>query len=57
MKEVVFTFSTQEQADNAVLALSNGYKVEQWYLPVNSTMKPYCVGVFVSEEDISEVEK
>lgn len=57
MKEVVFTFSTQEQADNAVLALSNGYSVEQWYLPVNGTMKPYCVGVFVPQEDISEVEK
>ena len=57
MTEVIFTFSTKEQADNAVLALSNGYSVEQWYLPVNSTMKPYCVGVFVSQEDISEVEK
>ena len=56
MKKVVFTFSTQEQADSAVLALSNGYRVEQRYLPVNNTMKPYCVGVFVSKEDIREVE-
>ena len=57
MTEVILTFATQEQADNAVLALSNGYKVEQWYMAVNSTMKPYCVGLYVSNDDVCEVEE
>lgn len=60
MTEVVFTFETQEQADAAVLALSNGYKVAQWFMRVNSTMKPYCVSVYVPNNDViqkSEVEK
>lgn len=60
MTEVVLTFETQEQADNAVLALSKGYKVNQWFMSVNSTMKPYCVKVYVPSNDvvqISEVEK
>ena len=60
MTEVILTFETQEQADNAVLALSNGYKVAQWFMCVNSTMKPYCVSVYVPSSDVvqkSEVEK
>lgn len=60
MTEVVLTFESQEQANNAVLALSKGYKVEQWFMCVNSTMKPYCVRVYVPSNDvvkISEVEK
>lgn len=60
MTEVILTFETQEQADNAVMALSKGYKVEQWYMCVNSTMKPYCVGISVPSdcvEQISEIEK
>lgn len=60
MTEVILTFETQEQADNAVLALSKGYKVEQWYMAMNTTMKPYCVGVYVPSDDVvqlSEVEK
>lgn len=47
MTEITLTFETQEQADNAVLALSKGYKVEQWFMNVNSTMKPYCVRFYV----------
>ena len=57
MREVILTFETQEQADNAVLALSNGYKVEQWYMAVTTTMKPYCVGLYVSNDDVSDVEE
>lgn len=52
MTKVILTFETQEQADNAVLALSNGYKVEQWYMAVNTSMKPYCVGVYVPTGDV-----
>ena len=57
MTEVILTFATQEQADNAVLALSNGYRVEQWYMAVNTTMKPYCVKVWVPNDDVSEVKE
>lgn len=61
MTEVVLTFATQEQADNAVLALSKGYRVEQWFMSVTSTMKPYCVSVWVPTSSdvtqISEVDK
>lgn len=60
MTEVTLTFETQEQANNAVLALSSGYKVEQWFMCVNSTMKPYYVRVYVPSNavvQISEVEK
>ena len=60
MIEVVLTFETQEQADNAVMALSKGYKVEQWFMSVCNTMKPYCVKVYVPGNavvQISEVEK
>ena len=52
MTEVVFTFLTQEQADNAVLALSNGYKVEQWITSTRGTMRPYCVRVWVPNDDV-----
>ena len=54
MKEVVFTFETQEQADNAVMALSKGYKVDQWFMSV-SAGKPYCVRVFVPSTSVSEI--
>lgn len=57
MTEVTLTFATQEQADNAVLALSNGYKVEQWFMGVNSTMKPYCVRVWVPNDDVAQVKE
>ncbi len=60
MTEVVLTFATQEQADNAVLVLSKGYKVEQWFMSVCGTMKPYCVKVYVPSNavvQISEEEK
>lgn len=60
MTQVLLTFETQEQADTAVVALSKGYKVEQWFMCVNSTMKPYCVKVYVPSNavvQISEEEK
>lgn len=48
MTEVVLTFATQEQADDAVLALSKGYRVAQWFMDgTSSTAKPYCVSVWV----------
>lgn len=52
MTEVSLTFETQEQADNAVLALSKGYKVVQWFSTVNTTIKPYCVKVYVPSDDV-----
>lgn len=55
MTEVIFKFETQEQADSAVLALSNGYRVEQWYMAVNTSMKPYCVGVYVPTNDAIQI--
>lgn len=55
MTQVILTFETQEQADNAVMVLSKGYKVEQWYMAVNSTMKPYCVGVYVPSNDVVQL--
>lgn len=60
MTEVTLAFETQEQANNAVLALSQGYRVEQWFMSVNSTMKPYCVRFYVPSNatvQISEVEE
>lgn len=54
MKEVVFTFETQIQADCAIIALSKSYKVDQWFMPV-STGKPYCVRVFVPNTSVSEI--
>ena len=54
MTEVVLTFETQEQADNAVLTLSKGYKVDQWFMSV-SAGKPYCVRVFVPSTSVSEI--
>lgn len=55
MAQVILTFETQEQADNAVMVLSKGYKVEQWYMAVNSTMKPYCVGIYVPSNDVVQL--
>jgi len=52
MTEVILTFETPEQADNAVLALSNGYKVEQWYQEENTSIKPYHVKVCVPNDDV-----
>lgn len=46
LKEVVLTFETQEQADAAVLALSKGYEVEQWFTNVTSGY-PYCVKFYI----------
>ena len=54
MTEVVLTFETQEQADCAVMALSKGYKVDQWFMPV-SAGKPYCVRVFVPSTSVSKI--
>lgn len=55
MTEVVLTFATQEQADDAVLALSKGYRVAQWFMDGTSIIKPYCVSVWVPTS--SEVDK
>lgn len=55
MTEVVLTFETQEQADNAVMVLSKGYKVEQWFMYVCSTMKPYCVKVYVPSNAVVQI--
>lgn len=55
MTEVVLTFATQEQADNAVLVLSKGYKVEQLFKSVCGTMKPYCVKVYVPSNDVVRI--
>lgn len=57
MTEVVLTFATQEQADDTVLALSKGYKVEQWFNAVNSNARPYVVRFYVSSTDITEIEE
>lgn len=54
MTEVVFTFETQEQADCVVMALSKGYKVDQWFMSV-SAGKPYYVRVFVPSKSVSEI--
>ena len=55
MTEVIFTFETQEQADSVVMALSKGYRVEQWYMAVNTSIKPYCVGVYVPTNDVTQI--
>lgn len=54
LKKVILTFKTQKEADDAIMALSKGYKVEQWYMDTNTiiTTKPYCVGVYVPSNDI-----
>lgn len=55
MTEVEFTFDTQTQADCAVLALSKGYRVEQWYNAAKAAKKPYCVIVCVPNDDVVQV--
>ncbi len=57
MTEVILTVATQEQADAAVLALSQGYAVEQWFNAVNSNARPYVVRFYVSSTDITEIEE
>lgn len=54
MVEVLLQFETQEQADNAILALSKGYTVNQYYLPINATGTPYCVRVYVPKDNITK---
>lgn len=55
MTEIVLTFETQEQADNAVLALSKGYKVDQWFNAVNTTAKPYCVRFYIPSVNVRSI--
>lgn len=55
--EVTLTFVTQQQANDAVLALSNGYKVEQHFMSTTSTDKPYCVKVYIPSERIKRIEE
>lgn len=57
MKEVLLEFSTQDEANEAVVVLSKGYKVEQWFLSVSSTLKPYIVGLYVPSKDIVSPDK
>lgn len=51
MVEVILSFETQVQADDAVVALSKAYKVKQWVTPVTAG-NPYCVSIQVSSEDV-----
>lgn len=54
MTEVVLTFETQEQVDNCVIVLSKGYEVTQWYTTINARC-PYCVKVFVPNENVTQI--
>ena len=54
MTEVVLTFETQTQADACIIALSKGYEVKQWYMPVNAGC-PYCVKVFVPNGNVTQI--
>lgn len=55
MTKIILTFETQKQADDAVMSLSKGYKVEQWYISMNATIKPYYVGVYVPSNDVIQL--
>ena len=52
MTRVCLQFMTQEEADNAVLALSKGYSVNQFATNVSSAGKPYIVNVMVPTSDV-----
>lgn len=54
MTEVVFEFTTQEQADACVAVLSKGYEVTQYFAEFLITSKPYCVKVFVPNRAIEQ---
>lgn len=55
MTQIVFSFQTPEQANSAVVALSCGYKVEQWSTSVCST-GPYHVAVLVPSSDVTKLD-
>lgn len=57
MTTITLTFETAEQANNAVLALSNGYSVEQWFMHTCVTSRPYCVRLTVNDDDVKDVEE
>ena len=54
MTEVVFAFTTQEQADACVAVLSKGYEVTQFFAEFLITSKPYCVKVYVPNRAIEQ---
>ena len=57
MKTITLTFETPEQANNAVVTLSNGYPVEQWFMRSCVTSRPYCVRFIVSDDDVKNVKE
>ena len=52
MTAIILAFETQKQADNAVLALSKGYKVVQWFGSTTVTTKPYHVKIYVPNDSV-----
>ena len=53
-KRVTFKFETQENADDAVIALSRNYRVTQHRECVSSDVFPFIVNVDVPTRDIHE---